>query len=86
MLQSQRIELIKNGIDINQFTDIDAGSSVSVRRELNIPNTAKLIGHIGSFSESKNHVFILKVLKQILKRDSNFCCYSSRRWSVKDFY
>ncbi|MBJ8075679.1 glycosyltransferase family 1 protein [Bacillus cereus group sp. N12] len=72
MLQSQRIELIKNGIDINQFTDIDAESSVSVRRELNIPNTAKLIGHIGSFSESKNHVFILKVLKQILKRDSNF--------------
>lgn len=64
--------MIKNGIDINQFTDVDMRDVASVRKELNIPDEAKIIGHIGRFSESKNHIFILQVLKEILKRDVNF--------------
>ncbi|PEC23155.1 glycosyltransferase family 1 protein [Bacillus cereus] len=72
IINDNRIELIKNGIDINQFTDVDMRDVASVRKELNIPDEAKIIGHIGRFSESKNHIFILQVLKEILKRDVNF--------------
>lgn len=66
IINDNRIELIKNGIDINQFTDVEMRDVASVRKELNIPDEAKIIGHIGRFSESKNHIFILQVLKEIL--------------------
>ncbi|MFJ8412538.1 glycosyltransferase family 1 protein [Bacillus paramycoides] len=72
IINDNRLELIKNGIDINQFTDVDMRDVASVKKELNIPDEAKIIGHIGRFSESKNHIFILQVLKEILKRDVNF--------------
>ncbi|KAA0763657.1 glycosyltransferase family 1 protein [Bacillus sp. SH5-2] len=72
IINDNRIELIKNGIDINQFTDVDMRDVASVRKELNIPDEVKIIGHIGRFSESKNHIFILQVLKEILKSDVNF--------------
>lgn len=72
MLHNNKVELIKNGIDIKQFIDVDIEEISSVRKELCIPDAAKLIGHIGRFSESKNHIFILQVLKEILKKDTNF--------------
>lgn len=72
MFHNNKVELIKNGLDINQFIDVNIGDIASVRKELCIPDAAKLIGHIGRFSESKNHIFILHVLKEILKRDTNF--------------
>ncbi|MFV1456173.1 glycosyl transferase family 1 [Bacillus mycoides] len=72
MLNDNKVQLIKNGLDINQFIDVDIGDIDGVRKELCIPDAAKLVGHIGRFSESKNHIFILQVLKEILKRDTNF--------------
>ncbi|PGZ75804.1 glycosyltransferase family 1 protein [Bacillus sp. AFS029637] len=72
MLHHNKVELIKNGIDIKQFIDVEIEEISSVRKELCIPDAAKLIGHIGRFSESKNHIFILQVLKEILKKDTNF--------------
>ncbi|WP_020062960.1 glycosyltransferase family 1 protein [Bacillus sp. 123MFChir2] len=72
IINDNRVELIKNGIEISQFTDVDIRDVASTRKELNIPDEAKIIGHIGRFSESKNHIFILQVLKEILKGDTNF--------------
>ncbi|MDH4423933.1 glycosyltransferase family 1 protein [Bacillus cereus] len=71
-INNNKVKLIKNGIDIGQFTDVDIKDNISVRKELNIPDEVKIIGHIGRFSESKNHIFILQVLNEILKRDTNF--------------
>ncbi|UPG64507.1 glycosyltransferase [Metabacillus endolithicus] len=34
--------------------------------ELNIPNSSKILGHVGTFSKSKNQQFILNILKEII--------------------
>ena len=67
----KKVYLLNNGIEISQFTNIDPDCSTSVKQELDIPMDAKIIGHIGHFSESKNHTFILKVLKEMLEENKN---------------
>ncbi|MGO4496777.1 glycosyltransferase family 1 protein [Paenibacillus sp. 2RAB27] len=62
----QRVRLLKNGIDINQFTQY-TDTDYCVRQELGIAIGSKIIGHIGRFSESKNHQFLLRILKQMLE-------------------
>ena len=54
------------------ISDIDANSRKSVLKELHLPEDAKIIGHVGRFSESKNHMFILNVLKKLVEEDPSF--------------
>ena len=63
---------MKNAIDTNQFINADMQDDNKVRNQFNIPVEKKVIGHIGRFSESKNHIFILKVFNEVLKYDPNF--------------
>ncbi len=63
--------LLKNGIDIGQFVHLDGDGRLSLRHELHISQDAKIIGHVGTFSESKNQIFLLKVLKRVLDEDMN---------------
>ncbi|WP_002146221.1 glycosyltransferase family 1 protein [Bacillus cereus] len=72
MIKNDKVQVIKNAIDINQFTNEDIRDTDSLRKEFNIPEGAKIIGHIGRFSQSKNHSFLLRILKEILKKDTNF--------------
>jgi glycosyltransferase EpsF len=62
-----QVRVIKNGIEISQFIDQDLNNHSSVKHEFNIPQESKVIGHIGRFSESKNHAFLLKVLKRLVE-------------------
>ncbi|PGO33396.1 glycosyl transferase family 1 [Bacillus cereus] len=72
MIKKNKIQVIKNAIDINQFVNENIRDTISLRKELDIPEEAKVIGHIGRFSTSKNHSFLLQVLKEILNKDANF--------------
>ncbi|MCJ8009121.1 glycosyltransferase family 1 protein [Lederbergia wuyishanensis] len=67
-----KVEILKNGVNINEFLQAETDSRERVLEELSIPSSSKIIGHIGRFSESKNHLFLLKVLKKMIKRDPNF--------------
>ncbi len=40
-----------------------------VRRELEIPEDVKVIGHVGNFYEAKNHEFLIEAILPILKSD-----------------
>lgn len=62
---SRKMHLMKNGIEIKSFINIDPDARVSVRRELNIPLDSSIIGHIGTFSPSKNHRFLLELLERM---------------------
>jgi glycosyltransferase EpsF len=72
MFNDGKVSILKNGIDITQFTSNVADFRKSVSEELGIPENAKIIGHVGRFSDSKNHIFILKILKELLERESRF--------------
>ncbi|WP_307311800.1 glycosyltransferase family 1 protein [Neobacillus driksii] len=71
MFNDGKVRILKNGIDINQF-ESKKNYRKSVSEELGIPDNSKIIGHVGRFSESKNHIFILKILKELLEKDSSF--------------
>jgi glycosyltransferase EpsF len=71
MVAKGKVDIFKNGIDIDQFITIN-NSRDSVIRELNLPKEVKIIGHVGRFSQSKNHIFILKVLKKVIENDPAF--------------
>ncbi|RKD23168.1 glycosyl transferase family 1 [Ammoniphilus oxalaticus] len=68
----QGVHLLKNGIDIDSFLgEMEPPQARSVRQELGIPTNAKLIGHIGHFSPSKNHSFMLRLLKELVTERSD---------------
>lgn len=71
MVKKHKVDILKNGIDINQFLNID-NCRDSVLDELDLPKEVKILGHVGRFSQSKNHIFILKVLRSILVNDPNY--------------
>ncbi|MFJ8352987.1 glycosyltransferase family 1 protein [Bacillus paramycoides] len=71
-IDNSKVKIMKNAIDTNQFINVNIQDSDKVREEFNISVEKKVIGHIGRFSESKNHIFILKVFSEVLKCDSDF--------------
>ena len=61
-----RFKVIKNGVDKNIFTPtID---HLSLRNKFKIPQTAFVVGHIGRFDWSKNHITIFHVANVIMQR------------------
>lgn len=66
-----KVNILKNGIDIDEFMKIN-NCRDSVIKELCLQKDVKIIGHVGRFSESKNHQFILLVLKKVLVHDPSF--------------
>ena len=67
---SHVFRIIHNGIDLSRFLYTPTARE-KIRKELNLDGK-KVIGHIGRFSQEKNHVFLLKVLKALLKIDSEY--------------
>ncbi|MCL6572368.1 MAG: glycosyltransferase [Bacillus sp. (in: Bacteria)] len=72
MIAKSKVNILKNGIDLSQYSSIDPNSKRSVIDEFYLHGDVKIIGHVGHFSDSKNHMFILNVLKKLLEKDNRF--------------
>ena len=59
-----------NAIDTKKF-EYDQDARVRLRNELNIPQDVFVIGHVGRFMFQKNHLFLLQVLKAVLRQKEN---------------
>jgi len=70
-VENNHVTILKNGIDLSQYLD-ETITKTGVIRELGLNEDAKIIGHVGKFSKSKNQQFILKILKELVTRDE---CY-----------
>lgn len=64
------VYILNNAIDIDRFK-YDETIRENKRKELNIPNDAKVIGHVGRFVEQKNHEFLIDVFNEVHKQDKN---------------
>lgn len=62
--------IINNPIDINKFK-FNKQYRTSIRKKYNLDDKSILIGHIGRFVDVKNHKFILKIAKKIIKQNNN---------------
>lgn len=64
--------VIRNGIDFRRFQNVYESKS-SIRKCLGIPDNAFVIGHIGRFSNQKNHDFLIDIFSEVCKkRDDAF--------------
>lgn len=62
--------VIKNGIDLEKY-QFTKEQKAKKREELGIDKDDFVVGHVGRFSKVKNHVFIVKVFKELQKHKSN---------------
>lgn len=61
-----RLRVFYYGIDLSPFRgSIDRAM---IRNELEIPGDAVVLGHVGNFSEPKNHSFLVQIAAEVNKR------------------
>lgn len=65
---SEKAIIINNAIDVDKFI-YNQEKRKKIRQELNIVNDKMmLIGHVGRFNKQKNHLFLLKIFKDLLNK------------------
>lgn len=70
MMASGRVTIINNAIDLDDYA-FSPEIRQQYRKELNIPESAFVIGHVGRFMYQKNHAFLIEVFKEVVKRKHN---------------
>lgn len=65
-LNSSKVIILKNAIDIEKYA-YSLPKREKIRKKYYIDNDSFCVGHIGRFSEQKNHHFLLDVFEEILK-------------------
>lgn len=63
------VQVVPNAVDLIPYKEAQEVDTNLIRNELNIPNCELLIGHVGRFSEVKNHQFLIKLVEHL--RTSN---------------
>ena len=70
-MKNEKVKIINNGINIERFR-FNKDIRTSIRKKLKIKNDEILIGHIGRFTEQKNHKFILEIFDKICEMRENY--------------
>lgn len=70
MFGCDQFHVMNNAIDTKVYV-VNKQIGIEVRQELQIPNDAFVVGHVGRFAPPKNHKFIIKVFAEVLKEKQN---------------
>lgn len=62
--------VVPNGIDLERFTNIK-NNKASILESLNIKKDAFIVGHVGRFSKTKNHSFLIEVFANLIRERSD---------------
>lgn len=62
--------VLYNSIDSKKY-DFDEVVRLSIRKELHISDETFVIGHIGRMTAEKNHLFMLDILKEVMRHDDS---------------
>jgi len=65
--KDDKFDVIYNGVSADQFIS----EHLNLRKELDIPKEAFVVGHVGRLNDQKNHETILKVALDLCKKDKN---------------
>ena len=64
------VRIINNAIDFKKFS-FNENIRDKVRKELNIPMDAKVVGHVGRFMKQKNHRYLIDIFEELQRKDKN---------------
>lgn len=70
MFNIHDVTYIRNGIDYDRFSKI-ALSKEEIRSKIGISKDAFVIGHVGRFTEQKNHIFLVDIFSKIVEKKPN---------------
>lgn len=62
--ENGKVHILHNAVDLDIYK-FDLGQRNAIRQEFAIMDDVIVIGHIGRFSEQKNHLFLIEIFKQI---------------------
>lgn len=68
LFKNESFEVLYCGIDFSKFimyNNNNNGNRQSIINQLNIPDDAICIGHVGRFVEQKNHQFLIDIFKEV---------------------
>ena len=65
----KQVIILKNGINIGNFSHIDEKKKIEIRNQLEIEKNQFIIGHVGRFVKVKNHEFFIKLAKSLDKEN-----------------
>ena len=61
------IHIIRNGIDTDRFK-FSCDKRAEIRTQYGISKNTLLVGHVGRFSPPKNHFYILRIVRECMKK------------------
>lgn len=70
MFGCEQFHVMNNAIDTKAYI-VNKKIGKEVRQELQIPEGAFVVGHVGRFAPPKNHKFIIRVFAEVLKEKTN---------------
>ena len=65
MFNSRKFKIIKNGVEVDKFI-FNTEYRKKIRKEFKISEKTTVIGHIGRFTDCKNHNYIVDIFKEYL--------------------
>lgn len=68
--KNEKFIVLPNAIDTDKYV-FSSSKREYMREKLGLPNDAFVIGHVGRFSEVKNHRFIIELSEKFLKKNEN---------------
>lgn len=70
--------VIKNSVDLSRFERVKEFKK-DIRKSMGIPEDAFVIGHVGRFTEAKNHEFLTQIFKRVheIKKSAYLLCIGS---------
>lgn len=68
----KRVRIMPNAIDTEKYS-FNEKKRQEIRRDLKIPESMLVFGHIGRFCPQKNQSFLIDIFKEIIKQYKNSC-------------
>ncbi len=68
--KKKKVEIINNGIELGKYI-INHETREKIREKMEIPTDSRVIGHVGRFSQEKNHELIIKSFSKIYRANEN---------------
>lgn len=69
IISSIKFSILNNGIDVDLYR-YNVGIRNQLRKKYHVENSL-VIGHVGRLTYAKNHVFLLKIFNEVLKKKPN---------------
>lgn len=70
IVKSDKFKVVHNAVDLEKFK-FNNEIREKIRKELNVDSDTLLIGHVGRFTQQKNHDFLIDIFNEIHKKNQN---------------